>query len=98
MNKSLHITAVFDEPESLQNLVEQLAYRRYDTGYDKEKMPIGWKALETSSTETYVSGTMVLNFNNNEERINMPFTTCFLFTCIKEEKEPYQMNWSTSLS
>jgi hypothetical protein len=98
MNKSLHITATVDEPESLQNLIEQLAYRRYNTGYSKEKMPRGWKALETSSVETYVSGTIVLDFNNKEERINMPFITCFSFTCIKEEKQPYQLKWSSSLS
>jgi len=102
MKQTLHITAAFDQPEFLQNMVEQLAYRRYETGYGKEKMPKGWKALETSSTETYVSGTVALDFTgnneNSEEHINMPFITCFLFTCIKGEKEPYQLIWSTSLS
>ena len=98
MNKSLQITATVDEPESLQNMIEQLAYRRNDAGYGNEKMPRGWKPLQTSSVETYVSGTVVLNFNNKEERINMPFATCFLFTCIKEKEQSYKLNWSTSLS
>jgi hypothetical protein len=102
MKPFLHISAAFDQPEFLQNLVEQLAYRRYDMGYGKEKLPQGWTALETSSTETYVSGTMALDFTGNtetnEEHINMPFITCFLFTCIKGEKEPYQLIWSSSLS
>ena len=103
MKNTLHITASFDQPEFLQNLVEKLAYRRYEIGYGNEKMPRGWKALETSSTETYVSGTIDLDFStgNNEsvdERIHMPFITCFLFTCIKGKNEPYQLNWSTSLS
>ena len=98
MKKTLHISAAFDQPEFVQNLVEQLAYRRYELGYENEKMPPGLKALETSSTETYVSGTMGIDFDNNEEHINMPFTTCFLFTCIKGKTDPYQLIWSSSLN
>ena len=56
MKQYLHISATFDQPELVQNLVEQLAYRRYELGFSNEKMPRGFKALETSSTETYVSG------------------------------------------
>ncbi|HEX7846911.1 MAG TPA: hypothetical protein VF476_14010 [Chitinophagaceae bacterium] len=101
MDKNLHISASIDEPDLLQNLVERLAYRRYDLGYVNEKMPEGLKALETSSTETYVSGTIAFDFNetaNKTEHINMPFITCFLFTCIKGKTEPYQLIWSSSLS
>ena len=102
MKQTLHITAFFDQPEFLQNLVEQLAYRRYDLGYGKEKLPQGWTALETSSTETYVSGTLGMDITGNvetpAEHINIPFITSFLFTCIKGEKEPYQLIWSSSLS
>lgn len=102
MKQNLHISATFDQPEFVQNLVERLAYRRYELGYGSEKMPGGLKALETSSTETYVSGTMALDFpadtENTEERINMPFITAFLFTCIKGKNDPYQLIWSASLS
>ena len=105
MKQSLHISAAFDQPEFIQNLVERLAYRRYELGYGNEKMPPGFKALETSSTETYVSGTMAINFvqkdsigETGEEPINMPFITCFLFTCIKGKTDPYQLIWSSSLS
>jgi hypothetical protein len=102
MKQTLHISAAFDQPELVQNLVEQLAYRRYELGFDKEKFPHGLKALETSSTETYVSGTMALDFPadnlTGKERINMPFITCFLFTCIKGKSDPYQLIWSASLS
>jgi hypothetical protein len=97
MKKNLQISAAFDEPEFVQNLVERLAYRRYDLGYGKERMPPGFKALETSSTETYVSGTMAIEEENNE-RINMPFITAFLFTCVKGKSDPYQLIWSSSLS
>jgi hypothetical protein len=102
MKQTLHISAAFDEPEFVQNLVERLAYRRYEFGFGNEKMPAGFKALETSSTETYVSGTMAIDFpadtEPGEERINMPFITCFLFTCIKGKTDPYQLIWSSSMN
>lgn len=102
MKQTLHISANLDQPAFIQSLVEQLAYRRTDLGYSNEKMPKGFEALETSSTETYVSGTLAVDFPGTEpgmnERINMPFITCFLFTCIKGKNDPYQLIWSTSLS
>lgn len=102
MKQTLHISAAFDQPEFVQNLVERLAYRRYELGYGNQVMPAGLKALETSGTETYVTGTMALDFPaDNEtgvERINMPFITAFLFTCIKGKTDPYQLIWSCSLS
>lgn len=101
MKKNLHISATFDQPELVQNLVERLAYRRYELGFSKEKMPRGLKAIETSSTETYVTGTMAIDFPTDggpDERINMPFITCFMFTCIKGKTEPYQLIWSSSFN
>lgn len=97
MKKDLHITATFDEPAFVQNLVERLAYRRYEIGYGNEKVPRGLKAIETSSTETYVSGTLAIDMAG-EEPISMPFITCFLFTCVKGKTEPYQLIWSSSLN
>jgi hypothetical protein len=97
MKKDLHISAAFDQPELVQNLVEKLAYRRYEFGFSKMPMPGGFKALETSSTEAYVSGTMGIDMDNNEH-INMPFITCFIFTCIKGNSEPYQLIWGSSLN
>jgi hypothetical protein len=97
MKTHLHISAAFDQPELVQNLVERLAYRHYDIGYGKERMPQGWKALETSSTEAYVSGTLAIDADNNEH-INMPFITCFNFTCIKGKSDPYQLIWGSSLN
>ena len=102
MKQNLHISASFDQPEFIQNLVERLAYGRYELGFSKQAMPRGLKAIETSSTETYVSGTIALDFPSDtetgEEHINMPFITCFLFTCIKGKSDPYQLIWSSSLS
>lgn len=97
MKKTLQISARIDEPEFLQNLVERLAYRKYDLGYGKEAMPVGYKALETSTNETYVSGTVSIDMPG-ESTIHMPFITCFMFTCVKGKSEPYQLIWSSSLS
>ncbi len=97
MKKILKISAALDQPELLETMVEKLAYRHYDIGFTKEKMPKGWEADETSSTEAYVSGTIELNDTNNEP-IRMPFITCFIFTCAHGKKEPYKLNWSMSLS
>ena len=97
MKKTLQISARIDQPEFLQNLVERLAYRRYDIGYGLEKMPEGQVALETSTNETYVSGTVTID-DTTEPRIEMPFITCFMFTCVKGKSDPYQLIWSSSLS
>lgn len=97
MKQHLHISAFFDEPEFVQNLVERLAYRRNEIGYGNQSVPKGLKAIETSSTETYVSGTMAIDAGDNDH-IKMPFITSFLFTCIKGKTEPYQLIWSSSLN
>lgn len=98
MKRLLHISASFDQPEYVQNLVERLAYRRYEQGFGKQHMPQGLKAQETSSTETFVSGTMAIDFEDGQEPINMPFITAFLFTCVKGKTDPYQLIWSSSLN
>lgn len=96
MKKALHITAVLDQPGLLEDLVEKLAHRRYDLGYSKAIVPPLFQAIETSSTETYVSGTVSLAIN--DELINMPFITSFVFTCTKSKNEAYKLGWGTSLS
>lgn len=96
MKKELYISASLDQPLLLEKLVERLADRRYDLGYGKEKMPADLIALETSSAETYVSGT--LSFVDKEENINMPFITRSMFTCTKEGEGRYKLAWSSSLS
>ena len=96
MKKSLYISTSFDQPELLEDLVEKLAGRRYDIGFAKEKMPVNFQALETSSTETYVSGT--ISFSENNENFNVPFITSFLFTCIKGTQDDYKLTWAASMS
>ena len=100
MNQVLQITAILDQPELLESLVEKLASRRYDIGYSREAVPQDWQAVETSSTETYVSGTLSMSgsMNNDDASVNMPFITSMLFTCIKGKENDYRLLWSSSLS
>ena len=96
MKKPLQINATFDKPDLLENMVEKLADRRIDFGFSNIAVPKELKAIDTSTTETYVSGTVEVKYWN--EIINMPFITCFLFTCIKGKEKPYKLEWSISLS
>lgn len=96
MNNNIHIAATLDSPELLENLVEQLAYRRYDLGYGLQRVPGDSEALETSSSTIYLSGTILLN--NEQEQFHIPFITSFLFTCVKGGDGIYKLAWSTSLS
>jgi len=96
MKNSLYITTTIDEAELLEDRVEKLAYRHSDLGYGKQKMPGDHEALETSSTEAYVSGTVAIS--NSGEQINMPFVTHFVFTCIKRKDSDYKLGWSSCLS
>ena len=97
MKNSLLISASVDRPELLESMVKQLAVRHSDIGYGKARVPKAWKALESSTIESYVSGNLQLTLPGNEI-IKMPFISCFLFTCTKEKREPYKLNWSISLS
>jgi len=100
MNRVLNITAILDQPELLENLVEKLDSRRYDIGYSREIVPQDWQAVETSSTETYISGTLAFSglMNDDDVSINIPFITSMLFTCIKGTEDDYRLLWSSSLS
>ncbi|HYC39556.1 MAG TPA: hypothetical protein VEB63_03635 [Chitinophagaceae bacterium] len=101
MKNSLHISASFDKPDFVEQLVEQLAQRRIDHGYGKEQVPCGLKAVDSSSTEAYVSGDLAVTYLDDAgrvDRINMPFITCFLFTCVKPNQGAYGLAWGVSLS
>jgi len=96
MKKTLHIKATIDEEAFLENMVEKLALRHNYTGSSKQRIPGNNNELETSSTETYVSGTIAIE--TPDQQINMPFITSFLFTCIKETEDTYNLEWGISMS
>ena len=90
------ITATLEELNLLQVLVEKLAECNLDMGYSLKQVQPGWKAIETSTIEVLVSGG--INLTNNNDLVNAPFVTCFLFTCIKPADGKYELTWSSSLS
>ena len=93
MKKTLHIKTTIDEEAFLEDMVEKLASRHT---YKKQSIHGINDALETSSNETYVSGTVAIE--TADEQINMPFVTSFLFTCIKITEDTYSLEWGVSLS
>lgn len=95
MKKDLHITALIDQPDLLEDMVEKLACRRVDGGFGAKNVGT-WQMVDTSSVEKYVSGTV--EYKSGNELIRMPFITAFIFSCTKERKDIYKLNWSMSLS
>jgi len=93
MKKNLHIKTTIDEEAFLEDMVEKLALSHNDK---KRSIPGINDALETSSNETFVSGSVALE--TADEQINMPFITSFLFTCIKVADDTYSLEWGVSLS
>jgi hypothetical protein len=95
-NSMISITTALCEQPLLQSVVEELAHRRIDIGFGRQRVPAGLKAIETSSIEAYVSGDM--SITSESDLLDMAFTTCFLFTCIKAKGGEYKLSWSVSLS
>jgi hypothetical protein len=90
------VAATIDELLFLQSLVTKLASKPYDIGNKRQKTLAEWEAMETSSLEAYVSGQ--LSFTDSSEKVDMSFTTAFLFTCTRLNKEGYDLSWVNSLS
>ena len=96
MKQILHIEADFDKPELLKSMVEKLVMRRNESNKPFTVTPLHHKAIETSSTEAYVCGSV--SINEDETAIKMPFDSSFIFTCIKGANKLYEVTWSMSLS
>jgi hypothetical protein len=93
---SLRVNLTLDELRFLQGLLENLADRKKDLGFGNEIMPEGYRALETSSIEAYISGD--IKMKGQGDRIIAPYITGFLFTCTKKKGDVYGMTWLSSLS
>jgi hypothetical protein len=99
MKQTLNVTANLNEPGLLRTVVETLASRHVDMGYDKSVVPQQLKAIETSCIQAYVLGSFDMQANDsNPGQINVPFASCFLFTCFKAEYGLFNLEWSQSLS
>lgn len=96
MKSMINISATVDQPELLESLVAKLAIRRNDHGFNKEAAPSMYEAFETSSTATFISGTMM--FNEGLELLHIPFITPFVFSCNLDAEGNYKVAYSQSLS
>lgn len=90
------VVVTIDEIPLLKSIVEKLAHRRYEIGFSLQEMPDGWAAVDPSSVEAYVSGSIELA--NGEEQVSLAYTTCFTFTCLKTRKGVNRLSWINSLS
>lgn len=92
----LIVSVTLDAAPLLTNMVEKLAHRRYQLGFSKELMPEGFRAVDSSTIEAYVSGCMDIEESN--EYIALSYTTCFSFTCTRVLGGPNKLCWVNSLS
>jgi hypothetical protein len=97
MKRNIHLQTSVDKPETLEDIIEQLATRHYDMGYGNAKVPTFLQAIDTSSVESYISGNVEFDYNETQ-RIRVPYITGFLFSCRKGKNDPYDLVWSLSLS
>ena len=93
------ITTTIYEPDLLKDLVEKLASGHKDYGYCEAEVPSDFRPLEISCTLAQVLGSFELEQENTQgQKLIVPFTTCFLFTCTKEKFGLFNLEWSSSLS
>lgn len=96
MKSLLTIITRLDQPEFIFNLVERLAYTHPDLGYGTCRRTGNWQPVETSTNDIYAGGTVEMIMN--DEQLNVPYITNFLFTCLKGKEGVYKLEWGSSLS
>lgn len=90
------VAATFDDPVFMKYMAEKLSARRCHYGLSSETVPDGWTALDTSSVEAFVNGTMHITCGS--ETFQVPFVKCFLFTCCREIEGEYKLSFLNCLS
>ena len=98
MNNRLNISAVLDEPILLTEIIEQLASCKKAHPFGREIVHPEWKSISTTTTEVFVSGTVALAVKDKMAPVSMPFNSNFLFTCTREKKSGFTLEWGLSLS
>jgi len=90
------INAFLSEPNLVQILVENIANSHTGSQNCHRQTPIGWKAIDTASLECFATVDLEIRFDR--ERIKLPVTNCFVFTCNKFKGTGYSLAWIRSLS
>jgi hypothetical protein len=97
MKKDIHLSTSVDKLELLESLIEDLVNKNQHHSYKKSRVPRQWQTIDTSSVEVYFCGQVEFDYNESQ-RIRVPYTTPFLFICVKEKSHLYYLNWSFSLN
>lgn len=97
MKKDLHLSTSVDHPGMMESIIEKLATRHYNLNYANTIVAPSWKTIDTSSVESYISGSIEFDYNETQ-RIRVPYITSFLFSCTTQKKNEYELSWSVSLS
>lgn len=92
----LAVTACIDELMFLEELVKHLADARSTKPRKNLQLEPGWETIESSSLEVYVTGNTIVSDIDDSSRI--PYSTSFLFTCIKERSRGYVLSGCFSMS
>lgn len=92
----LAVTACIDEMMFLEELVKHLADARSPKNRNNIQLEPGWEPIKSSSLEIYVTGSTIVSDRVGPMRV--PYTTSFLFTCIKENRSGYILSGCFSLS
>lgn len=92
----LAVTACIDELMFLEELVKHLADARSTKSRKNLQLEPGWETIESSSLEVYVTGNMIVSDDTGSSRV--PYSTSFLFTCIKENTSGYILSGCFSMS
>ena len=93
-SSSFAVTASLCDFAPLQKLVERLAFRPTDNNSVEEIQP-GWATFCISSIEVLTGGQ--LHLANENDTVDITFTTNFMFTCIPCN-DSCKLTWVNSLS
>ena len=80
-------------------------WKKTDDGISKKEagyLPEGYEDFTWSSALSKINGTTEIVFVNGQDEkvqyLNIPFSSWFLFSCIKNTEESYKIGWGVSLS
>jgi hypothetical protein len=95
-NSRASVTATVDAILFLEGLVKYLARNRNDVSHQLKFTHPGWEAVNTSSVETFVGGSLQLT--DKDIPVKTAFGSSFLFTCTRGFDGEFHVMWSSSLS
>lgn len=90
------VTTSVNEPVLMKLIVEELAAKRNNMSMAGQKIDHNLVAVDTSSPESFVTGSIDVEYNSLQ--LSIPYVTGFIFTCLKSKRPFFEMQWAMSLS